>query len=502
MKRLFLILALALPLLARGADAPPPVPGMEPLFDNGRCFSLPASRLPLRCFDAPALLDLSDADRGQLLDKAAAAGFNSISFEAPLFGPRGLSKTLGKVDEPSRAALGRVLDDLGLRRLYAFPVLYPPSAVDGLIGTGTARANFFAGKNALGWQAWALREAARLNVRGRPLTATAVVGGWILYRGPWPGALPMAGSASTTAQAQDVARQRSWISWQVKLARRYGFRQELGLGYWPKADLAGPSAQATPEPALTGPAPIAALGEVSFSPEALKQESKSLDVLPPVPGADAERVDDSGQVPAAPASPWDLEGVDWAQVDALFRSLPMASQLDFLELSLDTEDWYRVGERLAEAASKAEVPVIWRQDWRSASRYERGKRLGAPLPLAGLSGPWPEDDWPADGEALWPVKASLDPETAPFRLRSLKLAKEDGAVQLKLVLTRPGTLKVLYGQGLPLDKSAVSDEKDQAEHELALEGLKPGAWFLMKVEAQSKRFGECLLRTRWMKAPQ
>jgi len=575
----------------RGAgEAPPPVPGMELLFDNGRSFSLQGQRLPLRCLDAPDLLALAPAQRVEALDRAASAGFNAVSFEAPLFGPRGLIRRLGRVDDAASLAFTRTLEACAQRRIYAFPVLYPPTAVDGLIGTATARSLFFSGRNAQGWESWALRQLAALRVRGRPLVQVPVVGGFVLYRGPWPGgppltsgtvpgsvaaavaaaqpadagaagapgaaavpasgaaagpggaaasAAPLSASASAsasapasaamatataTATALDASREglrlRAWATWTVKVARKLGFVQELGIGFWPRDDLgkgaasdaAGAGTQAPTSVdsgagkagASGGPAsgpPLATLSEVSFSAEALTQQSKDLDVLPPVPGSDAEKMDDSDAVPAAPPSPWDLDGLDWGAVEALLASLPTATQLNFVECTLDSEDWYRVGGRLAEAAEKAEVPVLWRQDWRSASRFERGKRLAAPPPLAGLSGPWPEDDWPADGDSVWPLNEAPSPSTAPFHVRGLALARREGKAVLEVKLTRPASLTVEWGAALPLAHEIRSVGGAKALHHIILPGLAKGAWVLLRIRADSPRFGACLLRTRWIRAP-
>jgi hypothetical protein len=208
-------------------------------------------------------------------------------------------------------------------------------------------------------------------------------------------------------------------------------------------------------------------------------------------------------VQAAPSSPWDLEGLDWGSVEGLFSRLPLGSQVDFLELTLDTEDWYRVGERLAEAAQAAEVPLLWRQDWRTASRYERNKRLAPPPPLAGLIGGWPDDDWPPKGESLWPLNEAPSPQTSPFRFSSAKLSTENGEVIFTLTLNRPAAVSVSFGQALPLDKQTASPTKDRpkAEHRFVLRGVSPGKPFLLKVQALSPQHGTALMRTRWAQAP-
>lgn len=486
------------------AESIPKGPALPPLFDNGHSFLSATQRLPLRCLDAPDLMGLPVDEQAQRLDRAAAAGFNSVSFEAPLFGPQGLCRTLGQVDDPARQRLAQLLEACALRQLYALPVLYPPSAVQALDPKADGGVVFFAGRNALGWQAWALREAAKCNVRGVPLTATAVVAGWILFRGPWPDGSPVNGRPTPrTPTAQ--ARLRAWTAWQVKLARRLGFRQELGLGLWPKTDLGANAPADGPTDAKDGgPAPVASLSTMSFDPNAMAQQTQDLDALPPVPGADAEKVDDSATVPSAPASPWDLEGLDWTLVDGLFQELPPASQIGFLEFSLDSEDWYRVGDRLAEAAARAEVPVLWRQDWRNASRYERSKRLAPPAPVAGLEGPWPEDDWPAVGENLWPGTDTPSAANAPFYIRSATWSAEDGKAVLDVQLTRPSNLLLRWGRSMALDHSLSSPPghgRPKAEHHFVLEGVAPGSWVLLRLEAHSPVFGDCGLRTRWMRVP-
>lgn len=486
------------------ADAPPPVPGMESVDDNGRSFLTQSQRLPLRIYDEPGLMDLPEDEQASILDRVVDAGFNTVSFEAPLVGPQGLSRDLGKIDPKARAAWIRVFEACERRRLYALPVLWTPATVDALIGKSTARDRFFGGRNALGWQAWGLRQAAALPVRGRPLSATASVAGWLLYRGPWPDGAPLPGRpAAVTPTAE--ARLRVWARWQVQAARRSGFRQRLGLGFWPKQDLgvlaalpdeAGPAGGAAPVAELSGP------NTMAFD----EDRALALDVLPQVPGAETELVtelDDSAVLKEPPPSPWDLEGLDWEAVENLFSSMPLASQVDFLEFTLDTEDWYRVGERLAEAAQATEVPVIWRQDWRTASRYERNKRLAPPPPLAGIAGGWPEEDFPSAGETLWPVHRAPSPETALFRIRGARLLRVGDRIALQLTLNRPAAVIVNHGKSLPLSGQAATrpTAKPKAEHELILQGVAPGSQFLLKVQALSPQHGAALMRTRWVRAP-
>jgi|GEM_PF-5439630 hypothetical protein len=506
--RWLVLLCLGLSLAATlAADAPPAVAAQERLFDNGRGFTTATQRLALHCLDFPGLLALSADDQAKALDRAAAAGFNAVSFEAPLFGPQGLCPSLGTVNEAQRQQWSRLLEGCALRQLWAFPVLYTPSAVDGLIGAAAPRAVFFAGRNALGWQSWALRQASKVLVRGQGVTCTSTVGGWLLYRGAWPDGPPVNDRPEPSTPTAE-ARLRAWAAWQVRLARKLGYRQELGLDLVAKQDL-GVAAQAQGDDAAAlataGPAPVATLSSVSVSAEALADQSSQSDVLPPVPGTEkTEGLDDSGTVPAAPSSPWDLEGLDWTAVEGLFQSMPLGSQVDFLTLTLDSQDWYRVGDRLAAAAQKSEVPILWRQDWRGASPYERRKHLTAPAPLAGLAGPWPDDDWPAVGEAFWPPREQPSPSTAPFYVRACRWEKDAHGLALVVQLSRPAQLTLRWGSHPPLEQD-VSDHKGhgrpQVEHRLHLSGAEPGSWILVQATAQAPQYGECLLRTRWMRVP-
>ena len=54
-----------------------------------------------------------------------------------------------------------------------------------------------------------------------------------------------------------------------------------------------------------------------------------------------------GGGPFESLTPWDLEGVDWDSVGRAMKEIPIATGLDFMELTLDTEDWYRIGETLS-----------------------------------------------------------------------------------------------------------------------------------------------------------
>jgi len=510
---MFLCLALAPRSLSAGAPRPT---AMDVLSDNGRSFDTWDRRLALHCLDAQDLPAMDAVQRGKVLDRAAAAGFNAVSFEAPLFGAHGLCHPLGTWDAKAGLALTQTLEACGLRRLYAFPVLYPPAGVDGLIGTSTARAVFFSGRRSLAWQCWALRRMSALTVQGVPLARAPQVGGWILYRGAWPGGPPLlpgavdpaAGarplSPAAAASSNDPLRLRLWTTSTVQFARKSGFIQELGIGLWARDELgaASPEAPQSLDASAAGPPPMAAPSDVSVSAQDLQHQSQALDVLPPVAGADTLDVDDSAILPAAPETPWELEGLDWPAVETLLSALPMATQLNFVEFTLDTEDWYEVGTRLAQAADKAEVPVLWRQDWRSATHYERGRHLRAPAPLAGLSGPWPDDDWPdAGGKALWPLSPAASPATAPFMVRGVSLQRKGDGLILKVRLSRPAKLTVEWGRALPLLGMAIAEDGPGISRKVTLTGLPKGVWFLLKLKAVSPRYGTCLLRTRWVRAP-
>ena len=511
---------LALALLPAGlpASAPPRTYGLQKLGDNGRGFVTRDAKLPLHCYDAPGLLALPVEEQAEALNKAAAAGFNAISFEAPLAGPLGLSKTLGKIDAAQGDNLTRLIQACAKRRLYAFPVLWTPATADALIGTANAKTVFFGGKNSLGWQHWLAGEMARLKVEGVPLTQTATVGGWILYRGPWPGGPPLPHGEANAVTPSPEAWLRQWAQWQVRDYHKLGFTQRLGLGLWAKADLPltlenrpeAPVIKADgdkPAAPVIEAAPFAPLSTTETSGALSLEQAKELDQLPPVPGPGGAKADDgegdespSLSVPAPPATPWDLEGLDWDKVEAFFATAPLSTQVDFLEFSLETEDWYRVGDRLAQAAAKAEVPVVWRQDWRTASRYERPKRLEAPLPLAGLVGPWPEEDWPGEGETLWPFDKD-EPQT-PFEVRKVAIHKVGRKVVLEVELNKPADLVVRWGKGWPLDQETRSEGRSKAEFKLPLVGAQPGEWLLLQVKADTRSAGGAVARARWIRVPQ
>lgn len=517
MKLATAFLSLALLPVALAASALPRTYGLQPLRDNGRGFVTRDAKLPLHCFDAPGLLNLPPEEQAEALNKAAAAGFNAVSFEAPLVGPIGLSKTLGKVDGAQGDNLTRLIQACAKRRLYAFPVLWTPATADALIGTANAKTTFFGGKNSLGWQHWLARELARLRVDGVPITQTASVGGWILYRGPWPGGAPLPNSQADAVTPSAEAWLRQWAQWQVRAYHKLGFMQRLGLGLWAKNDLPV-TLEKKPEPPVlkvdgdkaaegtVDAAPFAPLSTTETAAEVSTERAKELDQLPPVPGVDAitSGQEDGEEAPPvvaamAAATPWDLEGLDWDRIEAFFATAPLSTQMDFLEFSLETEDWYRVGDRLAQAATKAEVPVVWRQDWRTASRYERPKRLEAPLPLAGLNGPWPEEDWPGDGETLWPF--NKDEPRTPFEIKKVAIKKNGRRILLEVDLNKPADLVVRWGKTWPLNQEMRSEGRAKAEVKLPLVGAQPGDWLLIQVKADTRKAGGAVARARWMRVP-
>jgi hypothetical protein len=513
----FLFGALAFWLGSAASFADEAVPrafGFDHLSDNGRNFITSEASLPLRCLDLPGLLALPEKDQDLVLDKAGSAGFNAISFEAPLYGPQGLAQTLGQVDAARSGALVRLLAAMAKHRLYAFPVLWTPAAADALIGTVNAKTAFFNGKNSLGWEAWAARNLAALKLdQGEPITATAAVGGWLLYRGPWPGGEPKQGAAPEAVTPSSEAWMRNWARWQVQVFHKAGFTQRLGLGLWAKRDLgaADDASLAAPAPAVDlqrlanteaeEGAPFAPLSGGADDSAGNTPPTQAPDILPAVPGKAGVAAMEGASATAAAATPWDLEGLDWDRVEAFLANAPLNTQVDFLEFSLDTEDWYRVGDRLAEAAAKAEVPIVWRQDWRTASRYERGKRLEPPAPLAGLAGPWPDDDWPGDGESIWPSKEEHSGAVVPFQIRQVELARKGGKILLTAELNKPATLTVRWGKGWPLDHEWHSQGRPKTAQTLPLVGAAPGQWLLVQVRAQSLGGALAVARAHWLRAP-
>ena len=100
MKALALFVFLFGSLAVRASD-------LEPLRSNGNIFYRAEERLPLRCLDLTLLLAMDDKSQDALLDKAAAAGFNSVSFSAPLFGEGSFCEKLGTLNSGRISAFKR-----------------------------------------------------------------------------------------------------------------------------------------------------------------------------------------------------------------------------------------------------------------------------------------------------------------------------------------------------------------------------------------------------------
>ncbi len=491
MRGLAALRRLSAALLAWAWVAPAFAAGMPLLTDNGRCFIAAGRRPDFACLDEPGLLERKPAACDAILKAAAAQGFSAVSFDAPLLGKAAAARRSAGLAGPPTRALRRVLGACRKFGLYAFPVLYPPSAVDALIGTQTARAVFFGGRRSWGWQRWALGRLASLKVGGRPLGRCPEVGGFLLYRGAWPGGIPGATTPTSASAKADAAWFRAWVSATVVAARRDGLRQELGIGLVLGEDLgqdpaAPPDAPDGGAPGSGGP-PLAPL-----DPHATAVPSS--DALPPVPGSPGGGIDDSGILPPAPDS--GMPGAPHGGALATFlAAFPRATQVDFLEVTLDSEDWYGAGAFLARAAREAGVPVLWRQDWRDVPDYERGRRLRAPLPLAGLCGPWPHDDWTP---GLWRYDPR-DPREHPLRVRSVRLRRARGLVVLDVDTGGPARIVARWGRHLPFRHRVRVPEGPGSGAPLGR--MAPGTWFLLRLTADEPGYFGAVWRTRWMKAP-
>lgn len=465
---------------------------LEPLKSNGAIFYRADERLPLRCLDAPALLGLPAAEQEALLDKAAAAGFNSVSFAAPAYGPSGFCKKLGAMDAERLGAFQALLGRMDARQLYAFPVLWNSEAVDSFARIGGGTDKFLTGRTQIQWQTWILRELVKSGGE-LSLSNTASVGAWILYRGPWPGPRRRgADSADSVAAQPFTAPVRGWLLWQLRALRQGGARQLSGAGFILKAEL-GEKAAAD-DPATSPAEPALPVAEIRQEETSVGSEA-AMDKLPPLPGQES-----AGRTNTAEAlSPWDLEGVDWDSVGRALREVPVSTGIDFMELTLDTEDWYRVGDTMGEAAERGmQAPLVWRHDWRTASRYERQKRLAAPEGLAGLIGPWPDNDWPEPGEAIWPAQEKGKAPKKALLFKYLEVLSEDGKPVLALHLNLPGEVELHWDRKWPASKLSAS--KDPAlVNKLALRGAKWGENVLFYAKARSKKWGSAALRSRWVK---
>ena len=145
-----------------------------------------------------------------------------------------------------------------------------------------------------------------------------------------------------------------------------------------------------------------------------------------------------------------------------------------------------------------QAPLLWRHDWRTASRYERQKRLEAPDGLAGLSGPWPDADWPEPGESIWPAEEKGKSLAKALTFKYLEVLSEDGKPVLALHLNLPSTVSLNWDRKWPAKK--LSANKDPAlVNKLTLKGAKFGENVLIYAHAKSKRWGRATLRTRWVK---
>ena len=170
------------------------------------------------------------------------------------------------------------------------------------IGGGPEK--FFTGKAQNQWQAWLLRE----EVKASGLSACAGVGGWILYRGPWPGPKQRESAKleeSGPAQAFTAA-QRGWVLWQLRALRQSGAWQLAGLDYTLKGDLAeaeAPSQDPAMDSGLAGPPPLSD----KLDREVALPDAKAMDRLPPLPGSGKSGPADGLDTGL---TPWDLEGVD------------------------------------------------------------------------------------------------------------------------------------------------------------------------------------------------
>jgi hypothetical protein len=489
---------LAALLFASALAASPLRAAMEPLRNNGAVFTRAEIALPLRCLESRGLLSMAPPLQDALLDKAASAGFNSVSFAAPLFGPDGFCQKLGGLDQAKVASFMELLAKLESRELYAFPVLWDQPSVAAFSRAAGGAGPFFTGKIQNQWQAWLLKEFFRA-AAPQGLSGSAAIGGWIVYRGPWPGPKSRGSEASDPAGSQAfTAPLRNWLLWQLRALRQSGSKQMAGADFILKNELG--EKNSAPD-AVTAAAELSLPLAPALEKETALPDPAAMDRLPPLPGI-APGAPKEAQEEAL--TPWDLEGVDWDSVGRALREVPAATGLDFVQVSLDTEDWFRVGEAMGAVGQRElQTPLVWRQDWRAASRYERQKRLEAPEGVAGLMGPWPDDDWPEAGESVWPPPAQGLPKPKAVAFKYLELISVKGAPVVKLHLNRKGTVELLWDKKWPPSKRAASLDPALL-HELPLKGAKFGDTVLFYARAKSPGAGRAVLRSRWMllKAPQ
>jgi hypothetical protein len=468
---------------------------LDPLHSNGAVFVSGDERMPLRCLDAPNLLQLAAPDQNALLDKAAAAGFNSVSFAAPVFGSGSFCEKLGSLNAERISHFKSLVEAMETRRLYAFPVLWDSSSVQAFEKIGGGEAKFFNGNIQNQWQAWLTRQLLKSTAEGISLSSTTAVGGWILYRGPWPGPKSR-GQDQTTGDGPGpqafTAPLRNWLLWQIRALRQGGAMQLAGAGFLLKGEL-GEKAPLD-DPSLDQSQAQPPVAEMKPDETTLPDDA-SLDELPPLPGTDKQnknKIDDDA------LTPWDLEGVDWDSVGRALEEIPVATGIDFMELTLDTEDWYRVGDAMSTMAeTDMQVPLAWRHDWRTVSRYERQKRLEAPEGLAGLIGPWPDNDWPDPGEFIWPVQEKGKTYNKALAFKYMEVLRIDGKPVLGLHLNRACDVRLKWGSHWPPNNDSASLDLALV-HKLGLRGAKFGQNIMIYARAKSKRFGRAVLRCRWV----
>jgi hypothetical protein len=204
-------LAFLFAFLAAGAFAS----SLQPLDQNGCVFTQSEMPLPLHVLRADGILDLGRRVQNDLLNDAAAVGFNAITFNLKFFGQGGLFPEGKDVDGQRLMELLDLIGRMDERSLYVFPLLWTPEEVRDFEKSGSGEAGSF-------WTAdWSRQEqehmvstlAKSLDAQERPWASEGLVGGWVLYRGPMPGQGPL----------------RSWMKAQSALLKKFGCRQLEGL---------------------------------------------------------------------------------------------------------------------------------------------------------------------------------------------------------------------------------------------------------------------------------
>ncbi|MES2202630.1 MAG: hypothetical protein V4498_10295 [candidate division FCPU426 bacterium] len=352
------------------------------LFCLGAAASAAGRISQIRCLDVPDLLEQSASSQEGLLDKARAAGFNSVSFSAPLYGPKGFSAKLGALENSRINAFRRLVGGLEKRGLRGFPLLWDAQAMEAFGRAGGGSSQFFIGSVQNQWQVWLLKSLVKASSVGK----SPGIAGWILIRTEWPGLHPGAQSAVSNAVPN------AWLAAGRAALRDGGATQPVGMGIllgpdFPNVRQDNASFEVSAPDQDTPPLAPRIPHETILPDEVLA------DKLPPLPR-------DGDKIAAG------LAGIDWTALGSSAKELAQAANMEFTEWTFDSEDWRRVGAALASVArNHSPVPMIWRQDWRVPSRYERRKHLNIPNGLAGLSGPWPDEDWPDAEETIWPEPA-------------------------------------------------------------------------------------------------